>query len=96
VIVPRVAVISATREKARIALPGEELVILELQLDGAPHEPERAAHQQREHEVRAPAKAAGSSRERVRLAAAARFAALAGKDLHGDTSSMSFGGGMPS
>jgi hypothetical protein len=82
--------------EARIALPGEELVILELQLDGAPHQAERAAHQQREHEVRAPAKAARIvARGGASARATPRLAALAGDmTLHGDTSSMSFGGGI--
>ena len=88
--------------EARIALAGEKLVILELQLDRAIHEAQCATHQQREHEVRAPAKAAWivTRSTRVAFAAPARFTAFSGPDfhgrgLHGDTSSMSLGGGMP-
>ena len=51
--------------EARIALPREELVILELQLDGAPDEAERAAHQQRRaRNSRASESCCGSSRVR--------------------------------
>src|SRR5262249_1688139 len=65
----------------RIALPGEKAVIDELQVNGAPHEPERREREQCHQECRAPA-------EGYRRAIA--YAA----PLHGEVISISFGGGV--